>query len=165
MKTNRWERSSVWLERMPVTHEVASSSLVVPAIYNKKQTVRSVFLLSYCRTHKRWGTFFQDIWSEEFCVILRHKVPKNPAFTDLIRSKVNWIEMSEMSDFGNKKVRSFAHFVHIFALYSRIDFSQPHIFLSFWRVKTRPIYYMKNKKFMESNRKISDNKVTFRPIW
>ena len=27
-----WERSSVWLERMPVTHEVASSSLVVPAI-------------------------------------------------------------------------------------------------------------------------------------
>lgn len=26
------ERSSVWLERMPVTHEVASSSLVVPAI-------------------------------------------------------------------------------------------------------------------------------------
>ena len=30
--TNIWERSSVWLERMPVTHEVASSSLVVPAI-------------------------------------------------------------------------------------------------------------------------------------
>ena len=28
-----WERSSVWLERMPVTHEVASSSLVVPAIF------------------------------------------------------------------------------------------------------------------------------------
>ena len=27
------ERSSVWLERMPVTHEVASSSLVVPAIF------------------------------------------------------------------------------------------------------------------------------------
>ena len=31
-RPNRWERSSVWLERMPVTHEVASSSLVVPAI-------------------------------------------------------------------------------------------------------------------------------------
>ena len=30
--TEIWERSSVWLERMPVTHEVASSSLVVPAI-------------------------------------------------------------------------------------------------------------------------------------
>ena len=44
------------------------------------------------------------------------------------------------SDFGSKNVRSFAHFVPIFALYSRIDFSQPHIFLSFWRVKTRPIY-------------------------
>ena len=28
-------------------------SLVVPAINNKKQTARSVFLLSYCRTHKR----------------------------------------------------------------------------------------------------------------
>ena len=27
-----WERSSVWLERMPVTHEVASSSLVVPEL-------------------------------------------------------------------------------------------------------------------------------------
>ena len=26
------ERSSVWLERMPVTHEVASSSLVVPEL-------------------------------------------------------------------------------------------------------------------------------------
>ena len=32
---SEWERSSVWLERMPVTHEVASSSLVVPAILNR----------------------------------------------------------------------------------------------------------------------------------
>ena len=31
-----WERSSVWLERMPVTHEVAGSSPVVPAILLKK---------------------------------------------------------------------------------------------------------------------------------
>ena len=44
MTSKIWERSSVWLERMPVTHEVASSSLVVPAIYNKKQTIKSVFI-------------------------------------------------------------------------------------------------------------------------
>ena len=31
-KIKKWERSSVWLERLPVTQEVASSSLVVPAI-------------------------------------------------------------------------------------------------------------------------------------
>ena len=37
-----WERSSVWLERMPVTHEVASSSLVVPAI--KREPFMGSFL-------------------------------------------------------------------------------------------------------------------------
>ena len=39
-----WERSSVWLERMPVTHEVASSSLVVPAI--KKEPFMGSFLMA-----------------------------------------------------------------------------------------------------------------------
>ena len=34
-KLKKWERSSVWLERLPVTQEVASSSLVVPAIIRK----------------------------------------------------------------------------------------------------------------------------------
>nr|MDK2850635.1 hypothetical protein [Candidatus Cloacimonadota bacterium] len=29
----RWGRSSVWLERLPVTQKVASSSLVAPAIF------------------------------------------------------------------------------------------------------------------------------------
>ena len=33
--------------------------------------------------------------------------------------------MSEMSDFGNQIVRLFALFVTIFALISRVDFSQP----------------------------------------
>jgi hypothetical protein len=32
---NSWGRSSVWLERCPVTAEVAGSSPVVPAIQNK----------------------------------------------------------------------------------------------------------------------------------
>ena len=31
----RWGRSSVWLERLPVTQKVASSSLVAPAILLK----------------------------------------------------------------------------------------------------------------------------------
>ena len=43
---NRWERSSVWLERMPVTHEVASSSLVVPAIYEKISPLVGLIFLS-----------------------------------------------------------------------------------------------------------------------
>jgi hypothetical protein len=30
----RWGRSSVWLERLPVTQKAASSSLVAPAIYS-----------------------------------------------------------------------------------------------------------------------------------
>ena len=38
-----WERSSVWLERMPVTHEVASSSLVVPEL--KKSYFCRAFLI------------------------------------------------------------------------------------------------------------------------
>ena len=38
------ERSSVWLERMPVTHEVASSSLVVPAI--KRSHLVWLFLMA-----------------------------------------------------------------------------------------------------------------------
>ncbi len=41
---NYWERSSVWLERMPVTHEVASSSLVVPAI--KRSHLVWLFLMA-----------------------------------------------------------------------------------------------------------------------
>ena len=35
IKLKKWGRSSVWLERLPVTQEVASSSLVVPAIIKK----------------------------------------------------------------------------------------------------------------------------------
>ena len=31
-KFENWNRSSVWLERLPVTQEVASSSLVTPAM-------------------------------------------------------------------------------------------------------------------------------------
>lgn len=31
----RWGRSSVWLERLPVTQEAASSSLVAPAIFGR----------------------------------------------------------------------------------------------------------------------------------
>ena len=41
-------RSSVWLERMPVTHEVASSSLVVPAIYKNKSTCWTYFFVEIC---------------------------------------------------------------------------------------------------------------------
>ena len=33
--------------------------------------------------------------------------------------------MSEMSDFSNKNVHFFAPYLHIFALISRVDFSQP----------------------------------------
>ena len=40
----KWERSSVWLERMPVTHEVASSSLVVPAI--KREPLMGSFFMA-----------------------------------------------------------------------------------------------------------------------
>ena len=76
-------------------------------------------------------TFFQEFWSEGFYVIARAKARSNPAFTDLKRSEVGWFKMSEMSDLGNQIVRLFALFVPIFALISRVDFSQPHIFLSF----------------------------------
>ncbi len=34
-RTHFWGRSSAWLERRPVTPEVASSILVAPANYNK----------------------------------------------------------------------------------------------------------------------------------
>ena len=41
------ERSSVWLERMPVTHEVASSSLVGPAIFEQLHIMWSFFVLCF----------------------------------------------------------------------------------------------------------------------
>ncbi len=42
-----WERSSVWLERLPVTQEVAGSSPVVPAItLIKKGVLRALFFIN-----------------------------------------------------------------------------------------------------------------------
>ena len=41
----RWGRSSVWLERLPVTQKAASSSLVAPAI-NYGRLIRRPFSLS-----------------------------------------------------------------------------------------------------------------------
>ncbi len=40
----RWGRSSVWLERLPVTQKAASSSLVAPAI-DSGRLIRRPFLL------------------------------------------------------------------------------------------------------------------------
>jgi len=62
-----------------------------------------------------------------FSVIARAKARSNPAFTDLVRSEVVWVEMSEMSDFGNKIVRSFALFVPIIALKSYCWASMPNL--------------------------------------
>ena len=58
------------------------------------------FLLIFCTI---LATFFQDIWSEGLHVIARAKARSNPAFANFTRSEIGWGEMSEMSDFGNKK--------------------------------------------------------------
>ena len=60
-----WERSSVWLERMPVTHEVASSSLVVPELKSGRfflPLFNSVNVL-WRELHFEFGGF-ADGWSE-----------------------------------------------------------------------------------------------------
>ena len=61
-----WERSSVWLERMPVTHEVASSSLVVPAIF-KISTFGCFFNGRMILARSALSEFggFTDEWSEQ----------------------------------------------------------------------------------------------------
>ena len=47
----QWERSSVWLERLPVTQEVASSSLVVPEL--KKSYKSRTFLIGMIMVRTR----------------------------------------------------------------------------------------------------------------
>ncbi len=56
--TEIWERSSVWLERMPVTHEVASSSLVVPAII--KSPLDGLFFIDTTFNYKEVFTVLEN---------------------------------------------------------------------------------------------------------
>ena len=60
IKLKKWGRSSVWLERLPVTQEVASSSLVVPAIIRKLS-------MGFIRTSESWFFFLCiDIWKLKY---------------------------------------------------------------------------------------------------
>ncbi len=53
---SRWGRSSDWLERRPVKPEVASSSLVAPAISTQNNRIGGPDKLHVCRG--LWSRFF-----------------------------------------------------------------------------------------------------------